>query len=228
MLGIDSSVRIPLADLKLMANFGVRWVGRYYCPPDAPKRLVAAEVADVAEAGLYLLSVWEANPTYPAYFTEQNGVRDGVQARQQAQAAEQPNASVIHLAVDVGLTGNALQGISAYLSAFADAVAPYGAGIYGSGPVLQYASGPKVRSRWQTLAWSGGRLMGGADVYQVAESVTIAGVTVDLDWARTTSPLWVPLGMVPVPQDPDAALWQANYTQRVQQAVDAALRSVTL
>lgn len=194
MLGVDASARIPSAALKDLRSWGVRFVGRYL------QTLVAPEVDDIAAAGLYLLSIFEANPTHVSYFTQSQGARDGAKAKLRALAAGQPEGSVVHATVDMDLRGASLKVLDAYLPAFADALAPFKAGLYGSNAVLQYASGPKVVSRWQTMAWSGGEINAQADIYQWAGGAMLFGQDVDIDWARTTTGLWIPPGMqVPKP-----------------------------
>lgn len=208
MIGIDCSHRLTPAQLTALYTFGVRWVGRYLTGSEA---LTEQEAHDIGAAGMYILSIFELNPTSATYFTAAQGHSDAMLARTNAHSAGMPTGAVIHATVDVDLIQQELPVLDVYVPAFADGLAPYRAGLYGSAPVLEFVTGPKIISRWQTLAWSDGILDPGADAFQLVPSAQIAGVTVDLDWCRTMTSLWAPPGLaVPMPADAQVATFRAK------------------
>ena len=186
MIGIDTDSILNLRQIRELRSWGIGFVGRYL------QTLTRREVEEINSQSLRILSIFEQNPTYPAYFSATQGGMDGEKARRLAQGIGQPEQTVIHCTVDTEILGKQFYRVGEYLATFAKNLAPYYAGVYASADVLFYASGPHIHSRWQTDAWSGSHMFFQADVYQLAAGRNVAGISTDIDWARNERSLWVP------------------------------------
>lgn len=209
MLGVDYSTRLTPAQLAALRALGVGFVCRYYGDPTWPKVLTREEALEIGQAGLRIVSVFETDPTSPAYFSAQRGIQDAQLALQCAHLVQQP-AGVIFATVDFDAQPADMPTIREYLTAFRSTLQPhYGAGVYGSHAVIAAAADLSV-ARWQTMAWSGGLTFSPVDFVQVLNGINLAGASVDIDVALTSlsgSPLaWFagvsPAGPAPAPVEP--------------------------
>jgi len=192
MQGCDSAS--PLGDIaaSLTAN-GLRWVGRYYShdADSNPKNLSPGEVATLVAAGLLIVSVFEADPTYVGYFTPDQGTKDAARALDLAQKCGQPALSVIYFTVDYDASADDIVGaIVPYFSAVKAAVGSlYRLGAYGSGAVLDALKTAGLAEYFwlaDSLGWSGSSDFSGADIQQ-KNTTSLSGVGIDLDEALTVT-----------------------------------------
>ena len=178
-LGIDYAAGRPSPDAIVRA--GYRVVCRYLSHSDW-KAIDADERKGLLKAGLDIVLVFEDGADNACKGAGQ-GKADGAFAAQQAKKVGAPDNMVIYFAVDCDT--QQFQAIGEYLDAAAQAAKPYRVGVYGSYDVCQHALQNKHAVKaWQTAAWSSGRILPQAAIYQHAGSVTVDGVECDVDEVR--------------------------------------------
>lgn len=165
-VGLDFSFTKPAPAAIVQA--GYRFVIGYVSPLQAtgpnPKDLTAAELAAYIAVGLQVGLVYESGASR-ALGGSVAGREDGATARARATAIGYPRECVIWWAVDFDATPAMIPTLRAYGEGFAAGWGGAEHGPYGSAAVID-ALAPSFRRRWQTAAWSGGRLSVHADVYQ--------------------------------------------------------------
>lgn len=189
-LGVDYSNPPPAAVLTRMRAANITFVCRYL--PNGGRRpdLTPAELSQLRDAGLGVVSIWETNPTYPGFFTAERGAFDGARARTAARSLGQPDTAPIYATVDYDMADAEWGSVEAYLQAFAVAIAPYPMGVYGNYRVIDHAQ-QRTKYLWQTYAWSAGKLHQAARLYQYKNGDTSFGAEVDLDKAFGDEPgIW--------------------------------------
>ena len=151
-----------------------------YLSLDPSKNATHAEIAADLHDGVDVVLVWEAGAGNAGKGAAQ-GKTDGQLAVQQAKALGCPHGMTLYAAVDYDAVPST---VLPYFTAFASVVhaAGFDAGCYGSYRVCAYLLARKVVERaWQTAAWSGGKVLAGAALYQNARTKKIGGHTVDID-----------------------------------------------
>jgi len=147
---------------------GYDYVARYYSF-NPRKNLTPSEARALADAGLAILSIWEAAGDKYASFTAANGRREAAEALRLAQEVGQPAGSAIYFAVDFDATEEQVrEGVRAYFEAVGETVGlAYKVGCYGSGAVLREL-GDLIQYKMLACApgWRGTRGFRGADVKQ--------------------------------------------------------------
>lgn len=203
--GIDYSRGTNLSPTDV-AVAGKSFVGRYIGVTDGQGYLRPAEAAQLTQAGLTIVSIYERNPTTISYFTPQQAIDDARDAISAAQKAGQPVGSAIYFTVDMdpgrgadGSTNLAIidkyfQGISSY---FSQHESPYSIGVYGAGDVLRTVlSDSSVGAKYTWLAyapgWAGNNTFSSENIEQTRNStpsnpINLGGAIVDLDVAHTQS-----------------------------------------
>lgn len=137
-LGCDTATVITESKLQTLINGGYTFVGRYL------GRYFTSEEKDrITRGGLFIVSLYEGNPTHIGYFTESQGRTDATNAIAKAQSLGQPSGTPIYFTVDYDASASDVSGgIRIYLQAikavFAEKGNPYKLGLYGSGAVLTY------------------------------------------------------------------------------------------
>jgi len=136
--GVDGTADCSLIAKQLIAA-GYTFVGRYYSH-SGWKNLSKAEALALSHAGLYIVSVWETNPTTPGYFTRQRGFADAGAARAYAtNVIGQPANTPIYFAVDTDADPAIVE---PYFRGIQEANSmphsPYPVGAYGGGAVLDH------------------------------------------------------------------------------------------
>src|SRR6266700_5235099 len=94
-----------------IARAGYHFVGRYL------KNLGSEEIADLSDAGIYIVSIWE-NRGDRVNFSPAQGVLDGTGARQLALNLDQPRGSAIVSAIDYDASEADWPNIRGYFAAF--------------------------------------------------------------------------------------------------------------
>ncbi|MEO7496302.1 MAG: DUF1906 domain-containing protein [Massilia sp.] len=137
--GLDTRSKLDLYAGRLAAcgfDFAVRYYGR-----NPARNLTRPEALALADAGLELGAIWEAEGYRGEYFSYEQGLADGLAAQRMARdEIGQPAGSAIYFAVDFDPSGSELVGpVTHYFkgirTAFEAAPADqrYLVGIYGSG-----------------------------------------------------------------------------------------------
>jgi len=181
-IGIDCAHPLTAAKAKAISAAGYTFVARYLVPPQyAWKRLTRAEAELISEAGMHVVSVFEASANR-AIGGAAAGQPDGVAALAEAQAIGQPVGSVIYFAVDYDAPAKDFDVIERYLRAAGAAIGKYTLGVYGSYAVIEAMAAriPGIYC-WQTYAWSRGKVSDWTNIHQHKNDVTLAGHTVDLN-----------------------------------------------
>jgi len=177
---LDYSYARP--DPAAMRGAGAIAVMRYLSPTPA-KNLSAAERDALHAAGLGIGLVWEstaarAGAGYAA------GLADARAAEAQAAALGYPAGCPIFYAVDYAA---AVAAVLPYFQGVA-AAAVHPLGVYGSAAIVEGVPAPW---KWQTAAWSAGRISPAAHLYQQAVGSPVAGT--DINDLRAALPLWGPI-----------------------------------
>lgn len=149
------------------------------------KDLTAAEANALHTAGLGIGLVWEGSASR-ATAGRRSGRADARAARRQANTIGYPNTLPIFFAVD--FDARPAQ-VAPYFQGVRD-ILHERAGIYGGFDVIAAGLAPW---RWQTAAWSRGRLHPSADLYQrnrFVDAKPVAGV--DENVVCKPFPLWLP------------------------------------
>lgn len=201
--GIDTATNVSSV-ATCLKNAGVVFVGRYYAVSSASawKVLTVPEAQAVSAAGLYIVSIWEENPTQVSYFTYPQGRTDGRNAFNLAAGQfGQPPDTPVYFAVDydavpadrpsiVDYFYGVRQGYTDLVLAQCQAgrsVGPYYTGVYGSCDVLTWCRGLGLATYfWQAYApaWSAGRNAADWPGYQLRQrgaDQTMCGISIDPD-----------------------------------------------
>jgi hypothetical protein len=186
ILGVDYAFD-PHPPVAAMAVAGVEFAARYMSPSAANdangKNLVKAELAALRAAGLSVVVVEEsaANRMLGGHAA---GVADGQHADAVTRALGMTGA-VCYFACDFDATQAQQAAVNAYLDGAASVITVARTGIYGGFyPVKRALDGGHAKWAWQTTAWSGGQWDSRAHIRQ-AGSVSVAGITIDVDEAMT-------------------------------------------
>ena len=183
-LGCDTATPINKRRLQTLRSKGYTFVGRYL-----RKNLTSDEKDIITKGGLYIVSLYEGNPTNIDYFTEEQGGRDAGNAIKKAQDLGQPFGTPIYFTVDYDAPDSDVSGgIRIYLQAikavFKENGDPYKLGLYGSGAVLSYFKNTYTYT-WLAGAtsWRGSQDYTGWAIKQYATNTTIGSgsgrITID-------------------------------------------------
>ncbi len=130
------------------------------------KVMTRAEAESLSASGLWIVTIFEDDPTSPRYFSRSRGEKDGSAAKGYAKSVlEQPPGSPIYFAVDFDAQSSERERIVSYFEGVNAALrsttgTPYATGIYGSTWVLSWAAEAHLGDfYWQSMppAWSGGQ-----------------------------------------------------------------------
>ncbi|HZT43800.1 MAG TPA: DUF1906 domain-containing protein [Chthonomonadaceae bacterium] len=175
---------------------GIDFVARYY-PTGLKKSLTRQEAEGLKSAGLWIVSVFELNPTESAYFAggRTRGVEDGEKALESAKACGQPVGSVIYFTVDYDAGEDDLEAIQAYFEGVRSILMPhYLVGVYGSGRVCRAIQGAGLaHCSWLAMSrgWSGSEDYHDWSLCQTVEGC-VKGIAEDGDVSRGNAGGWQP------------------------------------
>jgi LysM repeat protein len=194
--GVDCVTELHQETAEGLKAAGIEYVGRYL--GDSWKTIGEKEADVLVKAGLKIISIWETNPTYARYFSEDKGFLDGKQAFSFAKSIGQPEGSAIYFAVDYDAQTTDMQAILSYFYGVRESLGKdYKVGIYGSFAVLEMLHRSNaVDCYWQTAAWSSGKVADFIDILQFGFNKKIAGIPVDYNqfltcagsWSKATQP----------------------------------------
>lgn len=207
LVDIASDVREHLDEL---VELGVKAVGRYYGVTTAIKGkfLTRAEADAIASAGLKIVSIFENEPAdehkAAEYFTNENGLRDGIAAWTMALECGQPQITPVYFAVDfdASILENS-EGVYAYFRGLWNSrqrvTGAWRIAVYGSGSTClrQIAMGHADHG-WlaNAEAWSGYKLFTQWAIKQ-GQPFTEGGLPSDRsDWNvawENNAGLWTPV-----------------------------------
>lgn len=169
-----------IAEIKATGAIGVV---RYFSN-DPTKNWTLAEFQAYTAAGLAVASVWETVATR-ALSDYATGQADAREADAQRAAAGFPADMPIHFAVD---TDTDWAHVAGYFAGAANVLTRDRVGVYGGIRVIEGAAQAGYPFRWQTLAWSGGRISPLATLYQNGSSAFSGGGDINLalaaDWGQ--------------------------------------------
>ena len=200
-----STARPSAAAIKASGYAGVI---RYLSVAPNPKIIEDSERAAFEAAGLAYALVWETTAGRAAAGAGA-GATDG--ARAAAAAPWWPADRPIYAAVDYQAVGAQITAAVDYVLAFAH-TSGHPAGVYGSYYVVEAAAGRGVPYRWQTLAWSDGKISPRIQLLQTSGGTAFPDTDLNLvyapDWGQNESHV-----MDLTPQNlADIAHAVANYT----------------
>lgn len=180
--GIDCATPLTTKSSQAIAAAGYSFAARYLVPASyAWKRLTRSEAEAITDAGMQIVSVYEADSNGPIAGGPA-GEKDGIEAFREAQLVGQPLGSAIYFAVDFDAQPRHYDAIEAYLRAAAKEVPGYLVCVYGSYAVIEEMAKRKACTAfWQTYAWSRGKKSAKANIYQHQNDVRLAGIGVDLN-----------------------------------------------
>lgn len=137
-LGCDTATVVTESRLQTLISGGYTFVGRYL-----GNNLTFEEKDRITKGGLYIVSLYERNPTRIEYFTKTQGKIDASSAIRNARELGQPAGTPIYFTVDYNasysdITGGITEYLQVIKSVFVDEGNPYKLGLYGSGAVLSH------------------------------------------------------------------------------------------
>jgi LysM repeat protein len=188
--GIDCATTITASVASALKAQGYDYVARYLGTNWKCMKQPEAQV--IINAGLKVISLYETNPTYVGYFTNDKGKSDALAAVSFAQALGQPAGSTIYFAVDYNATSSDFSAIADYFNGVKSAIgSDYAVGVYGEYDVVKYLHDNNVVNYFmQTYAWSAGQKADFANIYQWKNGTTEAGIQVDLDVINSDPGAW--------------------------------------
>lgn len=181
--GIDTATPLSAAQAAQIHAQGYRFVARYLSTAGNPKNLTAPEAQAILRAGLGIVLVFETT-AQRQLGGHAAGIADANLAAAQARVCGAPLGVPIYFAADWDVQPSELPEVGAYLAGAGLAIGEHRVGEYGGLRVCTYAIEHGLAAyAWQTLAWSGGVWNPSAQLRQVENGVTVAGVSCDRDLA---------------------------------------------
>lgn len=178
MEGVDYSGSRPSG--QCLYGAGKRFAGRYFGPGGAWKHATRAEVAMLAAAGLWVVTLAEGNEQDPLQGNAM-GVTHATLANNAALAAGMPSHRPIYFAVDWDMTTAQRPAVEAYLRGCASVIGPGRVGVYGGLRTVAWARGASLAAwSFQTYAWSGGVWYPRNHIEQYRNGQSVCGAAVDL------------------------------------------------
>ncbi len=182
MIGADYSLARPSGVAFKAA--GYTWVARYLCSY-GPKRLSCDERDDLFNNGLAIVLLFE-DDAMQALNGYNQGVLDAQEALQQANDLGVPATVPIHFTVDFDATVAQQTLIDAYFQGAISVLGLDRVGAYGGYWVLlRLGNAGLITYKFQTIAWSGGNMVPGINIYQDGIQAFNGGV--DEDVSETTN-----------------------------------------
>lgn len=180
MKGVDYAGGRPSG--QAIKDAGYDFVCRYLST-SSWKRIDATELADLHDAGLLVVLVWETTATRALQGTDA-GTNDAIIAKNQAEKLGAPDTTPIYFAVDFDTAGN---NIIDYFTAINQVLGVERTGVYGGlKAVSKCFDEGVVKYGWQTLAWSHGQWDDRAQIRQLRiDQDYINSVTVDINESTT-------------------------------------------
>jgi hypothetical protein len=172
-----------------------------YSSNDATKDISRQEADDLAAHGVWTVVVRETTANR-ARAGRAAGIADAKAAVSRATTAGMPSGRPLYFAIDYDAPSADKPEICDYFRGVASVIGLARTGGYGGYDQLKWLIDAELITWvWQTAAWSGGRLLPARHIYQYAKTVTLNGVSCDINEARTADfGQWMP-GKLPTPED---------------------------
>lgn len=185
---------------KALAAAGKKFACRY-SSNDPSKDISRGEADDLAAHGVWTVVVRETAANR-AREGRAAGIADAKAAAQRATDAGMPSGRPLYFAIDYDAPASDQDEINAYFEGVASVIGLARTGAYGGYDQLsRLKTAGLARWWWQTAAWSGGRMLPGRHIYQYARTVTINGVSCDVNEALAADyGQWMP-GKTPLTED---------------------------
>lgn len=181
--GIDYAWSRP--SIAAMRAAKVEFVCRYLSWDTTGKNLTRGELAQLIEAGFWIVVVWETSAKR-ALSGYTGGKSDAQAARVQAAALGMPPGRPIYFAADWDAGPDDHAAILNYLDGAAAVIGRDRVGLYsGYGPMKAAFDADKIAYGWQTYAWSEGRWDRRAQLQQYSNDQLMGGAGVDFDRGMT-------------------------------------------
>jgi hypothetical protein len=181
-VGIDFSFASSLPTPAELKAAGVTFVCRYLSQ-DPAKDLTANEYSGYRTNGIDVVVIWEtaADRMLAGHSA---GATDAADAETLLTQIGIPGTPPVYFACDFDATVADQTPINAYLNGVASVLAFGRIGMYaGFWPLSRAFDAKLITFGWQTFAWSGGNWDARAQLRQVQNGVTVAGVDADIDHA---------------------------------------------
>lgn len=201
--GVDCVTEIYQTLAEGLKGNGIEYLGRYL--GNSWKSITEKECAAILNAGLKIISIWETNPTFAAYFTKNQGSADAKMATTFAKSIGQREGSAIYFAVDFDAQVGEMKGILNYFAGIREELDQiYKVGVYGSYDVLKILhSNSAADYYWQTGAWSRGKIASFIDILQFDFNQRLLGIQVDYNQFFNSAGSWgARMQQTPVKQIP--------------------------
>lgn len=215
-LGLDYAARHSEQQLREAMQAGVRFVVRYLAPPNlAAKTLTAAERNMLVSLGLGVVSVYQRRNNRIADFDIEHARVDAQWALGNARVVGQSHGP-IYFAMDFDAQPDHISTLQAYIDEVTRLLKrlPYEIGVYGSYRVVEEIEAPH---KWQTYAWSGGRVSRKARFLQCHNGANFSSGSNDLNVAWEDPGCWVTPKDTSMPNMPilrqGARGWQVSVLQ---------------
>lgn len=172
---------MPYAEFR---KLGYTFALRYVVPQIQGKLVTIQEIAAAHKAGVDVGFIYETSGT-TWQGGRNSGLADGELARKVLIALGAPYSVACYHAVDSQALPGQIHTVQDWLEGVMTGMAPYQTGVYGEFDVVEMARAnyPHVL-RWQTKAWSEGRISQSAHMLQLG-ATDIGGFQFDIDVAYT-------------------------------------------
>lgn len=229
--GIDCATPLTAELAKEFKADGYDFVARYTVPEGSWKALTAEEVANIVDAGLYIVSIFETTANR-ALKGAKAGMYDAEVAVGICKGFGQPAGTPIYFAVDFDAQGNQYAPIVDYFMAAKEVLTGHGytIGGYGSYSVIEMLAAKGIPFLWQTFAWSHGQRSAKAQLFQYKIDTVENGIGVDYNVSNGAAGGWMPVVEAPAPVTLDTALaneiikelgeaWEATKSQAIKDSL---------
>lgn len=165
-------------------SLGYTFAMRYVVPQIQGKLVPIQEIAAAHKNGVDVGFIYETSGT-TWQGGRQSGLADGEVARKTLIALGAPYSVACYHAVDSQALAGQMHIVHDWLEGVITGMEPYNTGVYGEFDVVEmaYANFPHVR-RWQTKAWSFGKVSDHAHIIQLG-ATDVGGFQIDIDVAYT-------------------------------------------
>jgi len=191
MLGLDYAAKHSERQLREAQKLGIRFVVRYLAPEylHQYKSILKPEADMLKSLGLGVVSVYQRRNTQLSDFDLEHARLDANWARENAQLAGQTDG-VIYFAMDFDAQPKHLPALQDYVDEVTRLLqdTAYEVGVYGSYRVVEEID---CAHKWQTYAWSGGRVSRKARFLQCHNGVRFVGGNNDLNVTFDEPGCWV-------------------------------------
>lgn len=219
MLGLDYATKHSEKQLREAMKLGIRFVVRYLAPEylHQYKSILADEAEMLRALGLGVVSVYQRRNTQIEDFDLEHARLDAGWARDNARLAGQTEGP-IYFAMDFDAQEKHLPILQAYLDEVAHLLkdTAYEIGVYGSYRVVERL---RCAHKWQTYAWSKGKVSRKARFIQCHNGVGFAGGSNDLNVTFAGPGCWIPPADTTMPDMPMLQLGMKQWHVSVLQSL---------